>query len=80
MQNSRYTTLASTSPHEYVIISHAVHILQDRSEGAFSEWMEKNNKSYSSDEERARRYKIWLDNLEYIEAYNAKGGSSHVRL
>lgn len=35
-------------------------------------------KSYATEEERAKRYKIWLENVDYIEAENAKNQSYKV--
>eukprot|EP00892_Ulva_mutabilis_P010386 jgi/Ulvmu1/771/UM010_0145.1 len=50
----------------------------DRSEEAFGKWAETHGKTYASEEERAKRYKIWQDNVDYIEQQNSKESSYKV--
>eukprot|EP00892_Ulva_mutabilis_P010408 jgi/Ulvmu1/773/UM010_0147.1 len=52
----------------------------DRSEEAFGKWAETHGKTYASEEERAKRYKIWQDNVDYIEQQNSKESSYKLAL
>ncbi len=38
----------------------------------FEEWINEHSKEYASTEEQSRRYKIWLNNHEYIQRHNNK--------
>ena len=56
-----------------------MHVLQETPEESFEEWANLHNKVYASDAERAQRLTVWLDNLAYIQSFNAKKASHWVR-
>lgn len=56
-----------------------MHVLQETPEESFEEWANLHNKVYASDVERAERLTVWLDNLAYIQSFNAKKASHWVR-
>jgi hypothetical protein len=40
--------------------------------GDFGAWAKAHGRSYESEEEQERRFKVWGDNREYVNAHNAK--------
>ncbi|KAJ1393974.1 Peptidase C1A, papain C-terminal [Sesbania bispinosa] len=41
------------------------------------QWMSKHGRSYRDDAEKEKRFKIFMDNLEYIEKFNNAGNNSY---
>eukprot|EP00892_Ulva_mutabilis_P008077 jgi/Ulvmu1/5641/UM231_0004.1 len=75
--------LALASPVRALLRSHAesqVANARDSPEQAFREWAEVHQKVYATEDERALRYGVWLDNLDYIESYNAMQSSHWLAL
>ena len=47
------------------------------SEGFFRDFIQKYNKEYSSKEERAKRFEIFVENFEYIKEHNSRNGTTY---
>lgn len=54
--------------------------MQDEPHSAFGAWTQVHKKVYETEDEHARRYAIWLDNLDYVESYNSRHSTHWVRL
>ncbi|KXZ49648.1 hypothetical protein GPECTOR_20g505 [Gonium pectorale] len=61
--------------HNLLRQQHAEQLLEAQANplGAFKQWVQRHSKSYADDvKEFEARFKVWLDNLEYVLAYNAR--------
>ena len=47
------------------------------SEGFFRDFIQKYNKEYSSKEEHAKRFEIFVENFEYIKEHNSRNGTTY---
>lgn len=54
-----------------------LHLSHSSSSDLFNSWCKQHDKSYSSEEERQQRLKIFEDNLEFVNNHNSLGNSTY---